>query len=506
MISPAIGATARPGPGVSSRLTAQVDADQADRETVTASAQRASNGVSIRRRASVRFRQLLGAAGTLLSLAGCGGPPPPPDVMIVCIDTLRRDHVGTYGYARETTPAIDRLAREGVRFDRARAPSNWTVPSVATLLTGLEPWRHGARIVSDPAFLDRTPPAQIVESAPSLAARLQAGGYATGLFSANPFVIGRFTRGFEVARTEWIPADQLTDLALEWWRARADRPRLLYLHYMDAHQPNEPPPPYFEMFGLTAGQRRPIAAKDWDYKTLRSPEDPAFVEFREHRIGAYDGAVRFVDDQLARLLEAVSMGGGLDRTLILVSADHGEEFWDHAEVERSWADDPRGIWGVGHGHTFFEELLAIPLVVRGPGFPKGERSECPVTLADLAPTVARAAGVVPHPAWAGLDLARLDDGRCPPRVLAAASPAYGPQGGAIWAGPFKLIERGPRRLLFDLEADPLEQRDLGASEPGRAAALARALEDRMGRGVTGEEGAPISDEQLRRQLRALGYL
>lgn len=450
--------------------------------------------------------RLAAALGMAWSLAGCGASSAPPDVVLVCVDTLRRDHVGSYGYDRDTTPTIDRLAREGVRFAHALAPSNWTVPSVATLLTGLEPWRHGARIASDPAFLGEARPTQIVASAPSLAGQLRAGGYATGFFSANPFLVQRFTSGFDEVSTDWLPADRLTEAALAWWHLQRGRQRFLYLHFMDVHQPNEPPTPYFEQFGLAPGERRPLAARDWDHQQQQDLEDPRFREFRRHRIGAYDGAIRFVDDQIRRFLDAVASEGNLDRTLILVTADHGEEFWDHAEVERSWADDPRGIWGVGHGHAFFQEVLAIPLVVRGPGFSSGAASDCPVTLLDLAPTIARAAGSDAPAEWTGADLSRLDRRPCPSRAIAALSPAFGPRGGALWSDRYKLIVRGERRLLFDLVSDPFERDDLAASEPRRTAALARALEERLGLEVIGGDSDPITDEKLRRQLRELGYL
>jgi len=447
---------------------------------------------------------MLGALAALVT--GCGDPRPARDVLVVCVDTLRRDHVGAYGYDRATSPTIDGLAARGTLFERAVSPSNWTVPAVASLLTGVEPARHGAGVAGPVANLDASVPTQPAESTRSVAEVLREAGFATALLSANPYLIGRFGDGFDVARATRVPADRLTDDAVAWWRENAARRRFLYVQYIDVHQPNEPPAPYWELFGLAPGESRPREARDWLYKSQEDLADPRFRAFREQRIGAYDGAVRFVDDQIARLLEALAAEGTLASTLVVVTSDHGEELWDHAAIGATWRDDPRGIWGVGHGHTFFEEVTAIPLLLAGPGIAPGARVRCRSSLVDLAPTLARASALVEPPEWRGLALQTLDDRRCAERALVSSSTAYGPDGGALWWRQWKLMRRGDRRLLIDLAQDPGEGADLADSEPRLAEALARAFEARAApTGVAGEP-LPYEDEALRRQLRELGYL
>jgi len=448
-----------------------------------------------------------GALGVLALLAAaCGEPRPARDVLVVCVDTLRRDHVGAYGYGRATTPSIDRLAARGTLFELAVSPSNWTVPAVASLLTGVESAEHGAGVVGPVANLDASVPSQPGESTHSIAEVLREAGFATALLSANPYLVGSFGAGFDVARAERVPADQLTDDAVAWWRENADRRRFLYVHYIDVHQPNEPPEPYWGLFGLESGESRPRAARDWLFKSQEHLSDPEFLAFRDHRIGAYDGAIRFVDDHIDRLLEALAAEGTLESTLVVLTSDHGEEFWDHAALGGAWRDDPRGIWGVGHGHTFFEEVTAIPLVLSGPGISRGARVRCRSSLVDLAPTVARAAALVAPSEWRGVALQELDDARCRERALVSSSTAYGPVGGAIYWQQWKLSLRGERRLLYDLAADPGETTDLSVSETSLAEGLARTLEARSAQSGAPGKPMPYEDEALRRQLRELGYL
>jgi arylsulfatase A-like enzyme len=440
--------------------------------------------------------------------ASCA-PKPARDLVVVVVDTLRADHVGAYGYSRATTPTIDALAKRGTRFSSARTTSSWTVPSVASLFTSLYPSQHGAYVPGPIHNLTTAVPQQLADGIETIADRLHARGYATALYSANPFLYGRFKSGFDVAEVERIDAGRLTDAALAWLARTENRPRFLYVQYMDAHQPNAPPEPYFSMFSVSEGGAREARHGDWSYGNETGAESAEFARFRAHRIAAYDGSIRYIDDQIARLLAAIPEDR---RPLVVVTSDHGEEFWDHAAVQAEWRDDPRGFWGVGHGQTLFEEILAVPLIVVGGRFDRGRESLCPASLLDLAPTIFAATALDPAPSWRGADLGALAHGSggagetCRDRPVAAESLAYGPPSRALVAGRLKLMQRGDRTLLYDLRRDPGEKADLAARFPRETAALVRELDRRLSTSAA-VAGAPMAiDDALRRELEALGYL
>ena len=458
-------------------------------------------------------RTLLLALSLTAPLA-CREPAPPPvplHLVVVCIDTLRVDHVGAWGYSRPTTPTIDALAARGTLFEDALATSNWTVPSVASLFTSLSPARHGAGISGEVRRLQESePPRQIPPIVPTLAKSLGRNGYRTGLFSANPFLYGHFKDGFETARVERVDATTLTDAVLSWLDRADARPSFLYAHYMDAHQPNLPPAPYFQAFATPDGQPHGSEHADWSYGAVVDVEDAGFRTFRDHRIAVYDGAIRYLDAQLARLFTALEQAPYRGRTLLVVTADHGEEFWDHALEQSRWRDDPRGFWGVGHGHTMYQELLRVPLIVAGPDVAAARRDPCPVSLLDVAPTLLAAARLEPFPRQEGVDLGprlREHPGECPDRGRSASSPAYGRDSAAVVLGGWKAIRPlGRPALLFDLEQDPGETRDLSAAQPRRLALLLRALSRMQPVGSKGLGVAPPKDSELAEELRALGYI
>jgi len=450
----------------------------------------------------VSFR--IGLAVVLGASSGCRSPGPPArDLVVVVVDTLRADHVGAYGYTRPATPEIDRLAGRGTLFRVARSTSSWTVPAVGSLFTSLYASQHGAYVPGEIKNLSNTPTLQLAVGIETVADRLSAQGYATALFSANPFLYGRFKSGFETAQVERVDAKTLTDVALAWLARVETRPRFLYVHYMDVHQPNTPPEPYFSLFPVAEGGKREPRHGDWSYENETAEESAEFRRFRAHRIATYDGAIRFVDGEIARLAAALSPDR---RPLIVVTSDHGEELWDHAAIQEQWRDDPRGIWGIGHGHTLFEEILRIPLIVVGGGFASGRQSDCPASLLDLAPTLFAAARLDPAPGWRGTDLEALAGDACPERILAAESLAYGPMSRALLTGRLKLTLRADRVLLHDLRRDPAESRDLAVRLPNQTEVLRRELDRQLSSAPAVAGESMQLDDALRRELKALGYL
>jgi arylsulfatase A-like enzyme len=429
---------------------------------------------------------------------------------VICVDTLRADHVGAYGYSRATTPRLDALARDGVLFEHALSTAPWTVPAVGSLLTSLYPSRHGAALAGEVRQLDGATPGQLRPEVETLADHLHRAKLRTALFSANPYLWGRFQRGFDHAEAGRQAASGLTDRALAWIRQAPSRPFFLYVEYMDLHQPITPPEPYAGRFAA-AHPRAPTHA-DWSFVRQEDWTAADFQRFRASKVALYDGALLYVDGEIGRLVDGLRKLGLTGDTLLIVTADHGEEFWDHGEEERRLGDDPRAIWGVGHGHSLYQELLHVPLILAGPGIATGARVPCPVALLDVAPTILDALGLPPAVSMEGRRLARFTPpdaegaGRCQPRALAAESPAYGPDSRAVLYKGWKLVLRqSAPPALYDLAHDPGEHRNLAEESPRQLKILAHLLEYELGGSAS--LGAPaLPDPETARQLHALGYL
>ena len=457
-----------------------------------------------------------------LVASGCGpSESPRPHIVFVLIDTLRRDHVGAYGYERDTTPFIDSLAAKGLLFEDAVAQAPWTAASMASLWTSLLPSEAGGVVLPDDdgiRNLGTTPLLRMRADPPTLAGRLSAGGYLTIAGIANAYAgsaIG-LLRGFASVLEKPLDARGLTDAAVEHlsrhFESEQARPVFLYLHFRDAHEPTFPPEPYRSLFAAADGEPHANEHARWRHGDRQDLEADDVRAFRSHKIALYDGALRFVDEQLRRLAEELEKLGVLDRTVFVIASDHGEEFWDHARLGGHLHVDPRGIAGIGHGHTLFGELLDVPLILSGAGLP-AQRVREQVRNLDLAPTLLGLAGLpADTPGWRGIDLlAAIEAGELVPLDAFSESIAYGPEARSLEDARHKLIhyERtrdGSTELLFDRSADPDEQRDLRSDRPAELAAMREKL-GAIRRGTAPMEGDHVEiDESMRARLRELGYL
>ena len=399
---------------------------------------------------------------------GCGDPVAarPERIVLVSIDTLRADFVGAYGAARAHTPNLDALASRGVRFEVALSPAPLTLPAHASLMTGLDPPRHGVRHNS----IHRLGP-----ELPTLAERLGDAGYATAAFVGAVVLERRFglARGFDSYddRSEGRlsggtgyaerRADEVVDAALEWL---ADAPErfFLWVHFYDPHAAYAPPPGFASAF----------------------PDAP------------YAGEIAFVDAELGRLLEAIRERFGHEGLLVVATSDHGEGLGDHGELT--------------HSYMIYESTQRIPLLLEGAGLPSGKLAPGPASLVDVAPTLLAMAGAEPLPETDGRDLRELlstdaTDERAIYMETQATHLDFGwsPLQG-LRVGDWKYI-RAPRPELFQLRHDPGEEKSRAESEPETLTRLEALLSERLRRGSRPPLSVTLSAQQ-RERLRSLGYV
>ncbi len=448
-----------------------------------------------------------------------------PNVLMIVADTLRADRVGAYGSTRATTPHLDDLARRGALFSEAAAVASWTLPTTATIMTGLEPAAHGLRTHRD----------TLRKEAVGLAKRFQRAGYATGGIVANPILTRElgFARGFDhydeglsddlvsshprstLAFTlsalglrqprEIFPrAEEVVERALSWLRGVVDRPFFLYLHLMDPHDPYAPPPPWDSLYGRKPGEDLELRFGDVP-RIAAGTLEVVPADFTS-MVALYDGAVSYMDDQVGALLASMRAMDLLENTLVVFVSDHGEELLDHG--------------GLLHEHTLYEELVRIPLIIAGPGVTPGAVLDGPVSQVDLAPTVLEAAGLTPPAPMPGISLwgALARSEPLPLRDIHMEEVYIGLRSSvhalrAVRRGPLKLIGsafdpggEGPWQWeLFDLDSDPGETINLIASRPAEAGELRRVVEAWAARAGAPGRGRETPGEELDR-LKTLGYI
>ncbi len=456
------------------------------------------------RRASRRL-PVLAALALGCAALGCGGARPAADsALLVVVDTLRADHLGLYGYARRTSPALDAWAAGAAVFERAYSVSPWTLPAFGTLFTGRLPSHHMAGTFPrqpNGAAPGKKEFQRLSDAVPTLAQLLAGQGLATGAILCNAFLHPRFglDRGFDTY--DFIPcgprdirrADAAVDAALGWLGEHGERPFFLVLHLFDPHVVYEPPEGFRGLFARWLEERDDRVS---DLKEIRGRLRRGEPLDREFLAAAYDEEIAFVDQQLGRLFRSLDERGLGDRLLVVVTSDHGEEFFDHGGFE--------------HGHTIYDELLRVPLLLGGPGVRRG-RHGSPVGLADLFPTLLEGLGYAPPAGLAGTSLWPLLGGAggpdAEPRLLVAERTLYGPERRAAVRWPLKLAQdvRRGQLTLHDLAVDPGERRDLAAERPDQAAALLAELEAALAGGPGRSEAAELDDATVE-SLRALGYL
>jgi len=386
------------------------------------------------------------AGASLLLLAGCPPPAPEParpNLLILSIDTLRADHLGCYGYEKPTSPNLDALAARSVVFERAESSSSWTLPSMTSLMTGLSVSAHncdhlGSRL--DPSYT-------------TLAELLRDAGYDTEIVASHLFLGAPYglQQGFThvdtsvVQEAKDITSQDVSELGLDWLRQKIavhdGVPWALWLHYFDPHAPYLVHEGVSEAFGVESDLER------------------------------YDGEIAYTDRHIGRLLDELARSGLAAQTIVVVVADHGEEFGEHGNK--------------GHGYALYEECVRVPLIVSVPGIAPRRVPDVVPTI-NLMPTLLELCRVpLPH-AIEGRTIVPLLHAETMPEQEALSEVRWqaGQDLRSLHIGRWKQIEgksgEKPLAQLFDLEADPHEEHDQRAQELARSKALgARALA-RMG--------------------------
>lgn len=422
----------------------------------------------------------------------------PWNVLLYVIDTLRADHLGVYGYQRSTSPRIDALGRESTVFTRVTAQSSWTRPSVGSIMTGLGPFEHGALRLND----------RLRPEALTLAEILRRHGYATAGFVTNVNVSREFgfDRGFEkyvyLPESEerpsmHVPADELHRALDPWLRGRDERPFFLYVHATDPHTPYTPGPQALERIKIEHPQASLLGQPAALQRMIDDPKQISAANLA-YVASLYDAEISFVDAHFGRLLDTLKSLGIYDRTLIVLTSDHGEEFYEHEGFE--------------HGRTLYQEQLAVPLLIRWPGRPAA-RSACHAQHVDILPTILTAVGIVPPPSVDGrsLDGTGSDEER---EAYSQTSLRREVELTALTTLRFKAIRRvssqDERIEVFDLDADPQEESDLSTQHPIRSGYARQSLErwslESAGWESRGWESRPAPlDPATQQRMEALGY-
>lgn len=437
-------------------------------------------------------------------------PPTGMNVLLIALDTVRQDHLTLCGYPKETTPNLSALSMKGTLFINTISQAPWTLSSFASLMTGLYPSTHGACIQSEERNLSRNYIPFLDKRVTLLSEIFKEHGYRTMCEASNTYLRFGLEQGYDHSRVEIRSAGDVADAAIQWLSGSADRPFFAFLHFNDAHIPNSPPAPFDQMFRASDGRPHSNEEK-WkmlytDGTNLRNPD---FLAFREHRIGVYDGCIRYIDSQIGKVLSWIDQQKLSENTIIVVITDHGEEFWDHAEMEKENYLDPRGFYGVGHGHTLFSEQLRILMLLKGPTLRGNRVIPTVVRAIDMAPTLLELAGIESPRTMEGLSLLPILRGEeMNDRPVIAEAIVFGSDRKMIFRDGFKLIcSPDEPDMLFDLSRDPGERRNILESSPQIASRLFDDLDLWLdGRSGRINQRKKSIDEETLEELRALGYI
>jgi arylsulfatase A-like enzyme len=437
------------------------------------------------------------AAGFLAAAPAVRATSRPP-VLLIVIDALRADHLGCYGYGRATSPNLDRLSRDGVRFMQAISSSTFTKTSIASLMTGLDPHLHGVYLGNTEDTAGRIMSDVLPNELVTLAEVLLRGRYRTMAWIEQVHL--RSFHGFAQGYTEYHEnqgkAVDITEYVRQWtqeWGGRG--PFFAHLHLIDLHDPYRPRPPYDSLFGSYSDVYRGIDFQEWGkyLEEIREGRRPLSGADVEQLRALYDGQIRYVDDQLGSLFEELRRSGLYDRSLIVVTADHGDGFMEHGFIS--------------HSTMPYEELVRVPLLIKLPGQRYAGRSVGDqVRLIDVMPTILEVARL-DSPRVSGQSLLPLLEGRTSEHSAPAVIEFNNPRGAAIRERAWKYIQLLDGRVeLYHLAEDPGERHNLAKEATGEVARFEPRVQGILARrNALATKRVPLDASTIER-LRALGYV
>jgi len=436
-------------------------------------------------------------------------PSPKPNVFVFLLDTVRQDALSCYGEHAGLTPNIDALAVDGVRFDQAISTSGWTLPAVASLMTGTWPTLHGGMGRGDMLM-------KIREELPTAAEVLRQSKYRTIGFANAAFVspmIG-VDRGFEVFNHKYNynwdarRADETIDAAIAELRRSHSQSGFYFIHLFDAHLDYDPPEPYANKY--TSNRFVPaLPLTKEKILLLQTGEDgkqPPRTKDVQYVKSLYEGEISFMDTHIGRFIDELKSLRLYDQATIIITSDHGEEFWEHGSFE--------------HGHTLYNELIQIPLIIKFPSTVKPAKRVIAeqVRLLDVMPTVFDIVGVEKPQSFIGESLVPLVNGEKKQHLSAfSESTLYGALRIALRGPRYKYIEilakdggRG-KGELYDWRKDPEEKKDLSEDLPDITDGMRKELISIFNSNVTASkrmsrpEVANLQPQRIK-ELRSLGYI
>lgn len=429
-----------------------------------------------------------------------------PNIILLSIDSMAARHLTCYGYARKTSPAMDRLAASGVLFENVIAQTNWTKPSLASLHTSLYPSVHKTDSRGETG--DRTDErarnrANILDNRfRTMAQEFKDGGYATAGISNGGYAHSffGFGRGFDYYENEGGGLKSCSYRMLQWVLKNPGVPFFTWMHAWDIHFPYMDRPPYNRMYAPRHAEIVLDAATRYKVNSGERKLSASELEFLE---GMFDGAINYVDDLVATFVTELDRLGLSQNTILVITADHGEAFQEHGFVE--------------HTECLYGEVLQVPLILVGPGMEKGLRIKSQVRLIDIMPTLLDLCGLSPQKDIQGISLLPWITGTVKNDLIAASETERGGGQVAISDGHHKLIKHKAegRVEVFDLVADPKETTEIGSTNPEVRAKMegllsswdreTRYRSDKYWTDSTGAENTEMSVEVVGR-LKDLGYL
>jgi len=397
---------------------------------------------------------------------------PDKNIILITIDCFRSDHASYNNYNRKTTKFLDSLNG----YKSILVPSSpWTYPSVASFLTGFYPHNHGAIMGGKIKKFEISGLKPLKGNVLTLSEILALFGYRTYFNSSIDLALLSIRKRFQTQKLNSLVDAEIILNDLEKWIKKQKGNFFAYIHLKDPHEPLTPPKEFRDYFGRG---KKLSNIERWAFKKPEEQKGKKFEEFKENKLLLYDNTLRYVDYSLEQFYEFLEKEGLLDSTVLLITADHGEEFWDHAELEGKYFYDVRGYAGIGHGHSVFNELIQVPLIMNGPNVPNKIDDKL-VSNVDIAPTLLDILNITNDIIFDGINIFKAPK----KRTLITENTIHGYEKKALIYEKYKFIYSEDDNIawIFNLKKDRKEQNPIADEELNNIfmSKLSKATKEKM---------------------------